>query len=104
MPLDLTDDKWTLVQVMAWCRQATSHYLSQFDQDMLNENCCISIQISPKSNPNGPIDNMPALVQIIAWRWSGDKPIWTNDELLYWQMYVSLALDEITLIFESLPN
>ena len=29
MPLDLNDDKSTLVQVMAWCRQATSHYLSQ---------------------------------------------------------------------------
>ena len=25
----LTHDKSTLVQVMAWCRQATSHYLSQ---------------------------------------------------------------------------
>ena len=30
MPQDLTDDKSTLVEVMAWCRQATSHYLSQF--------------------------------------------------------------------------
>ena len=29
MPLDLTDDKSTLVQVMAWCCQATNHYLSQ---------------------------------------------------------------------------
>ena len=29
MSQDLTDDKSTLVQVMAWCRQATSHYLSQ---------------------------------------------------------------------------
>ena len=29
MPRVLTDDKSTLVQVMAWCRQATSHYLSQ---------------------------------------------------------------------------
>ena len=29
MPWNLTDDKSTLVQVMAWCRQATSHYLSQ---------------------------------------------------------------------------
>ena len=28
-PQDLTDDTSTLVQVMAWCRQATSHYLSQ---------------------------------------------------------------------------
>ena len=26
---DLTDDKLILVQVMAWCRQATCHYLSQ---------------------------------------------------------------------------
>ena len=29
MPVDLTDGKSTLVQVMAWCRQATSHYLGQ---------------------------------------------------------------------------
>ena len=29
MLLDLTVDKSTLFQVMAWCRQATSHYLSQ---------------------------------------------------------------------------
>ena len=26
---DLTDDESTLLQVMAWCRKATSHYLSQ---------------------------------------------------------------------------
>ena len=29
MPQGLTGDKSTLVQVMAWCRQASSHYLSQ---------------------------------------------------------------------------
>ena len=29
MSPDLTDDKSTLVQVMAWCRQEKSHYLSQ---------------------------------------------------------------------------
>ena len=29
MPLNLTEDKSTMVQVMAWCCQATSHYLSQ---------------------------------------------------------------------------
>ena len=27
MSLDFTDNQSTLVQVMAWCRQATSHYL-----------------------------------------------------------------------------
>ena len=29
LPLDLTDEKLTLVQVMAWCHQTTSFYLSQ---------------------------------------------------------------------------
>ena len=38
MPQDLTDDKSTLVQVMAWCRQATSHYLSQFWPRFLSPN------------------------------------------------------------------
>ena len=30
MPPDSTDDQSTLVQVIAWCRQATSHYLNQY--------------------------------------------------------------------------
>ena len=30
MSLNFTDDQSTLVQVMAWCRQATSHYPSQY--------------------------------------------------------------------------
>ena len=29
LSLNLVDDRSTLVQVMAWCHQATSHYLSQ---------------------------------------------------------------------------
>ena len=29
MSLDFTDDQSALVHVMAWCRQATSHYVSQ---------------------------------------------------------------------------
>ena len=29
LSMELNGDKSTLVQVMAWCRQATSHYLSQ---------------------------------------------------------------------------
>ena len=30
MPQNLTNEKSALVQVMAWCRQATSHYLTQY--------------------------------------------------------------------------
>ena len=40
-----------------------------------NENAWISINISLKFVPRGPINNMPALVLIMAWRRPGDKPL-----------------------------
>ena len=40
-----------------------------------NEKIWISIKISFKSVPSGPINNIPALVQIMAWRHPGDKPL-----------------------------
>ena len=41
----------------------------------LNENAWISIKVSLTFVPKGPINNIPALVQIMAWRRSGDKPL-----------------------------
>ena len=41
----------------------------------LNENVWKPIKISLKFVPKGPINNIPALVQIMAWRRSGDKPL-----------------------------
>ena len=41
----------------------------------LNENVSISIQISLKFAPKGSIDNKLALVQVMAWRQTGDKPL-----------------------------
>ena len=41
----------------------------------LHENVWISVEISLKFVPKGPINNIPALVQIMAWRRSGDKPL-----------------------------
>ena len=41
----------------------------------LNENVWIPIKISLKFVPKGPINNIPALVQIMAWRRTGDKPL-----------------------------
>ena len=40
-----------------------------------NEKFCILIKISLKSVPNGLIDNNTALVQVMAWRRPGDKPL-----------------------------
>ena len=41
----------------------------------MNENDRIPIQISLKFVPKGPINNIPALVQIMAWCQTGDKPL-----------------------------
>ena len=41
----------------------------------LNENVWIPIKISLKFVPKGLINNIPALVQIMAWRRLGDKPL-----------------------------
>ena len=41
----------------------------------LNENMWIPIEISLKFVPKGPINNIPALVQIMAWRRPDDKPL-----------------------------
>ena len=126
---DLMDDMSTLVWVMAWCRQAASHYLSKcwptsllpygvtrpqwvkivyrmgyvtwwslvdllsryplitvdkmatiladdnFKCIFLNENDRIPIWISMKFVPRSPIDNKTALVQVMACRRTGDKPL-----------------------------
>ena len=41
----------------------------------LNENAWILIKILLKFVPKGPINKIPTLVQIMAWRRSGDKPL-----------------------------
>ena len=41
----------------------------------MNENVSIAIKISLKFVPKGPISNIPTLVQIMAWRRPGDKPL-----------------------------
>ena len=46
-----------------------------FKRIFLNVNVRISIRISLKFVPKCPINNNPALVQIMAWRRSGDKPL-----------------------------
>ena len=53
-------------------RQNGRHFT---DDIFLNENIWISIKISLKFVPKGPINNIPALVQIMAWRRPGDKPL-----------------------------
>ena len=46
-----------------------------FKYIFLNENVIISIQISLNFVPKGRINNISALVRIMAWRRPGDKPL-----------------------------
>ena len=41
----------------------------------VNEKFCILIKISLKFVPKSLIDNKAALVQVMAWRRAGDKPL-----------------------------
>ena len=105
VPYALTDITPSLVQIMTWhwtcdtslsepmrvywCihtwpqwvntlrpRQDGRHYPDDiFKCIFLNENVWISIEISLKFVPKGPINNIPSLVQIMAWRRPGDKPL-----------------------------
>ena len=46
-----------------------------FECTFLNENSRIRVEISLKYVPMCPIDNKPALVQVMVWRRTGDKPL-----------------------------
>ena len=84
----------SLGQITACSWTAWSHYLNQcwfnslrprrnrrynaddiFKCIFLRENAWIPTKISLKFVPKGPINNIPALVQIMAWRRPGDKPL-----------------------------
>ena len=62
----------------------------------VNENARNSINIWLKCVPRGPINNIPALVQIMAWRRSGDKPLsepmmasWLTHICVTWPQWVN---------------
>ena len=54
----------------------------------LKENVRISIKISLKFVPGGPISNIPALVQIMAWCLSSNKPLFEPMMLLFTDVYL----------------
>ena len=67
-----------------------------FKFKFINENVLISLKISLKFVPKGPINSIPALVQIMAWRRPGDKllaePMMVS---LLMCLYASLGLNEL---------
>ena len=69
---------WCIFFLTHWGRDnmaAISHSDDTFKYIFLNDNVIISAIISLKFVPKGPINDIPALVQIMAWRRPGDKPL-----------------------------
>ena len=82
-----------LVDIRVCRRQTTSQYLNIFKCISSNENVRISIDISLKFVPMGPVNNIPALVPIMAWRRPGAKPL-SETMLVYWRIYTSLGIND----------
>ena len=71
-------------------RQNGRHFADDiFKCIFLNEIIWISIKIL-KFVPRGPINNIPALVQMMTWRQSGDKPL-SEPMMVSLVMYICLT-------------
>ena len=59
------------------------------------ENVLILIKMSLKFIPMGPINNIPALVQIMAWHLPGNKPL-SQLIMIILLIHIYMSLDELT--------
>ena len=77
MTFTLSKNQWQRSILTHWGRDKNGRYFAEdtFKFIFLNENVRISIEISLKFVPKGPINNIPALFQIMAWRRLGAKPL-----------------------------
>ena len=66
---------WSIINTLRPRQNVRRFAEDTFKRIFLNENVWKSIKISLKFVPKVPINNIPALVQIMAWRRPGDKPL-----------------------------
>ena len=60
----------------------------------VNENVWIPIKISLKFVPKGPINNIPALVQIMVWYRPGNKPL-SEPRMVSLPTHICVILNEL---------
>ena len=76
-------------------RRNGQHFANNiFRRIFFNENVWISIKISLKFVPKGSINNNPALVEIMAWRHLGDKPL-SQLMMVFQHIFTSLCLNKL---------
>ena len=68
----------------------------------MNQNIWILIEILLKFVAKGPINNIPALVQIMAWCQPGDKPLSEPMMISFWCIYASLSLNVMLSLFHGM--
>ena len=92
MPCGITNPQW----IDSAPRQNGCHSTDiTFKCIFLNENVWISIIISLKFVPKGPVNNIPAFVQIMAWHRIGNKPLSEPIMIsLLMHIYVSHSLND----------
>ena len=66
------------------------------EMHFFNENVWIPVKISLKFVPKGPMNNIAALVQIMAWRRPRATHYLNQWWLVYWHIYASPGLSELT--------
>ena len=104
--MTIIDSRQWFGAIIAWInvnslrpRQNRGHFADDiFKCIFLNKNVWIAIKISLKFVPKGPVNNIPALVQIKAWRRPGDKPL--SEAMLVslpTHIYASLCPNELML-------
>ena len=89
-------------------RQNGRHFTDDiFKCIFFKENAWIYIEISLMVVPTGPINNVPALIQIVAWRRPGDKPL-SEQMLVSLSMYICVTwpqwVNETKIIFKRFQN
>ena len=89
IPLNLTDEKSTLVQVMAWCRQATSHYLSQCWPRSMSPNGITRPQWVNNADMSLPCEMSIPYVSPQSWwcRCCWRTPTWGSPDAPGWRLY-----------------
>ena len=73
MSLDLTDDKSPLAQVMVWCHQTTSHYLSQCWPRSISPYGIIRLQWVNKKKEIIPCSPPAEYIWGVSWDMSTDR-------------------------------
>ena len=101
----MTSLYWIRVQMLTLNtlrpKQNGRHFADDtFKPIFLNENIRISNKISLKFVPKVPINNIPALVQIMAWRRPGHKPL---SEPTIVSLPTSLGLNELWCWRKNIP-